>query len=387
MVQFYQNCIAVTAGFENLSYFQPHVQTKIWHDAKTVPLTANTITIDGTFKYEDSNMNWNGKPYHSLDYEMKKRFGTKVYKIALDGGMTCPNRDGTLGTRGCIFCSEGGSGDFAAQMRLQEVSNRRPTDSSSADASSASAIRGSVLAQIEEAANRISSKLGSAPSAYIAYFQSYTNTYAPVSYLRELFTAAIEHPDVKVLSIATRPDCLSDEILDLCAELNHQKPVWLELGLQTIHQKTSVFIRRGYDLECFENALSRIRARGLETIVHVILGLPGEDRSLMLETISYLAKADIQGIKLQLLHVLKGTDLADVYQLTPFPVMEMDEYLDLILDCIALLPERIVIHRITGDGPKNLLIAPLWSANKRLVLNTLTRRFKERGITQGCNIL
>lgn len=302
-------------------------------------------------------MNWNDKPYHSLDYEMKQRFGTKVYKIALDGGMTCPNRDGTLGTRGCIFCSEGGSGDFA-----------------------------SPLSQIDEAAQRIKSKLGSSQAAYIAYFQSYTNTYAPVSYLRRIFTEAITHPDVKVLSIATRPDCLSDEILDLCAELNQIKPVWLELGLQTIHPQTARFIRRGYELDCFEQALAKLRMRGLETIVHVILGLPGEDRQMMLETISYLADSDIQGIKLQLLHVLKGTDLADIYEKTPFPVMEMDEYLDLVLDCIALLPPRIVIHRITGDGPKKLLIAPLWSANKRLVLNTLTRRFKERGITQGCKI-
>lgn len=300
-------------------------------------------------------MNWNDKPYHSLDYEMKKRFGTKVYKIALDGGMTCPNRDGTLGTRGCIFCSEGGSGDFA-----------------------------SPLAQLEEAAARIQKKLGTSQAAYIAYFQAYTNTYAPISYLRELFTAAISHPDVKVLSIATRPDCLSEEVLDLCAELNQRKPVWLELGLQTIHPQTARFIRRGYELDCFEDAVCRLRSRNLETIVHVILGLPDEDRQMMLDTVSYLAKCDIQGIKLQLLHVLKGTDLAEIYEKKPFPVMEMDEYLDLILDCIALIPPEIVIHRITGDGPKNLLIAPLWSANKRLVLNTLTRRFKERGITQGC---
>ncbi|MGN0159060.1 MAG: TIGR01212 family radical SAM protein [Brotaphodocola sp.] len=307
-------------------------------------------------------MQINDKPYHSLDYEMKKRFGTKVYKIALDGGMTCPNRDGTLGTRGCIFCSEGGSGDFAVQKKT------------------------SVLAQIDEAAARISRKLGTSKAAYIAYFQSYTNTYAPVSYLRELFFAAIGHPDVKVLSIATRPDCLSDEVLDLCAELNQIKPVWLELGLQTIHPQTAKFIRRGYDLNCFEDSLFRLRARNLETIVHVILGLPGEDRTMMLDTVSYLSDIGIQGIKLQLLHILKGTDLADFYEKQPFPVMELDEYLDLLLDCIAILPPEIVIHRLTGDGPKNLLIAPMWSANKRLVLNTLTRRLKERGITQGCGI-
>ena len=303
-------------------------------------------------------MDWNGKPYHTLDYEMKKNFGVKVYKIALDGGMTCPNRDGTLGNRGCIFCSAGGSGDFAAP-------HGRP-----------------VTEQIEEAACRIRRKLGTG-GAYIAYFQSYTNTYAPVGYLRKLFTEAISHPDVRVLSVATRPDCLPDEILDLLAELNQVKPVWVELGLQTIHPDTAGLIRRGYELTCFEDTLTRLRQRNLDVIVHVILGLPGEDRRRMLQTTAYLAHQDIQGIKLQLLHVLKGTDLADLYLQGGFPVMSLEAYTDLVIDCIALLPPRMVIHRITGDGPKNLLIAPLWSANKRLVLNTMTRRLKERGVTQG----
>lgn len=303
-------------------------------------------------------MDWNGKPYHSLDFEMKKTFGTKVYKIALDGGMTCPNRDGTLGSRGCIFCSAGGSGDFAAPRGM------------------------AVTDQIEDAARRISHKLGK-NGAYIAYFQSYTNTYAPVSYLQELFTEAIRHPDVRVLSVATRPDCLPDEVLDLLAGLNQIKPVWIELGLQTIHPDTASLIRRGYGLACFEDALSRLRSRGLTVIVHAILGLPGEDRPQMLQTAEYLAHQDIQGIKLQLLHVLKGTDLADLYFRDRFPVMSLEEYTDLVIDCIALLPPRTVIHRLTGDGPKSLLVAPLWSADKRLVLNTMARRLKERGITQG----
>ncbi len=228
--------------------------------------------------------------------------------------------------------------------------------------------------------------MGSAPDAYIAYFQSYTNTYAPLPYLEALFTAAIRHPKIVALSIGTRPDCLPDEVLDLCARVNREKPVWLELGLQTIHEDTAVFIRRGYPLSTFTDALSRLRARRLDTIVHVILGLPGEDREKMLETVRYLAKQDIQGIKLQLLHVLKGTDLATVYEQHPFPVMTMEEYLDLVIDCVSLLPPELVIHRITGDGPKRLLIAPLWSANKRLVLNSLTRRFQERGVTQGCGL-
>lgn len=314
-------------------------------------------------------MDWNGKPYHSLDYEMKRRFGTKVYKIALEGGMTCPNRDGTIGTGGCIFCSAGGSGDFAVPLQ-----------------GAAGMTEESVHRQIDLAISRISRKMGSSPGAYIAYFQSYTNTYAPVSYLRRLFTAAILHPEIRVLSIATRPDCLPEEVLDLLEELNQIKPVWIELGLQTIHPDTARLIRRGYELDCFTDAKNRLRRRGLEVIVHVILGLPGEDRTQMLETVSWLGSNDIQGIKLQLLHILKGTDLALLYEQTPFPVMSMEEYLDLVIDCVSLLPPEIVIHRITGDGPKNLLIAPLWSANKRLVLNTLTRRFQERGITQGCHI-
>lgn len=304
---------------------------------------------------------WLSKPYHSLDYEMKRRFGTKVYKISLDGGMTCPNRDGHLDTRGCIFCSAGGSGDFATPRRQ------------------------SISSQIADAAARIRHKMGDAPEAYIAYFQSYTNTYAPVEYLRELFTDAIRCPEVKVLSIATRPDCLADEVLELCAGLNRIKPVWLELGLQTVHEDTATFIRRGYKLDCFTDALTRLRKHGLEAIVHVILGLPGEDKARMLETVSWLARQDIQGIKLQLLHVLKGTDLGEMYLDSPFPVMSLEEYADLVTDCIALLPPELVVHRITGDGPKDLLIAPLWSANKRLVLNTLTRRFKEREIFQGCS--
>ena len=314
-------------------------------------------------------MDWNGKPYHSLDYEMKRRFGTKVYKIALEGGMTCPNRDGTIGIGGCIFCSAGGSGDFAVPLQ-----------------GAAGMTEESVHRQIDLAISRISRKMGSSPGAYIAYFQSYTNTYAPVSYLRQLFTAAILHPEIRALSIATRPDCLPEEVLDLLEELNQIKPVWIELGLQTIHPDTARLIRRGYELDCFTDAKNRLRRRGLEVIVHVILGLPGEDRTQMLETVSWLGSNDIQGIKLQLLHILKGTDLALLYEQTPFPVMSMEEYLDLVIDCVSLLPPEIVIHRITGDGPKNLLIAPLWSANKRLVLNTLTRRFQERGITQGCHI-
>ncbi len=330
--------------------------------------------------------NINQRPYHSLNDEMKRRFGTKVYKIALDGGMTCPNRDGTLGTRGCIFCSAGGSGDFAVPLVPAKASGMFPSAGSLPDTPPFGSLSpaDSIHRQIDLAASRICRKLGSSPKAYIAYFQSYTNTYAPVPYLRALFSAALSHPDVKILSVATRPDCLSEKILDLCAELNQDKPVWLELGLQTIHEPTARYIRRGYPLSCFEDALKGLRRRNLETIVHVILGLPGESREQMLQTVEYLARQDIQGIKLQLLHILKGTDLASEYRQHPFPVLSMEEYIDLVIDCIALLPPGLTIHRVTGDGPKNLLLAPLWSSNKPKVLNTMARRFRERGITQGC---
>ncbi len=251
-------------------------------------------------------MYWDGRPWHTLDHELKHRFGTKVYKIALNGGMTCPNRDGSLDTRGCIFCSAGGSGDFA--MPLNGLGQ----------------IQAAVHEQIQAGAARICRKLGTSPGAYIAYFQSYTNTYAPVPYLQSLFTAAIRHPQVRALSIATRPDCLPGEILDLLSSLDRIKPVWVELGLQTVHEDTASFIRRGYPLSCFQDALERLRSRGLETIVHVILGLPGESREDMLQTVRYLAGQDIQGIKLQLLHILKGTDLADLYTRQPFPLLTME---------------------------------------------------------------
>ena len=315
-------------------------------------------------------MDWNQKPYHSLDYELKRRFGRKIYKLSLDGGMTCPNRDGTLGNRGCIFCSSGGSGDFAAQACPD------------------------VWEQIEAAKARVRRKMPPESSAmappspsYIAYFQSYTGTYAPLPRLRSLFERAVSHPDVALLSVATRPDCLPDETVSLLAGLNRRKPVWVELGLQTVHEDTARFIRRGYGFPVFEDACRRLKAAGITVVVHVILGLPGEDRERMLETITRMAEFSraglIDGIKLQLLHVLKGTDLADYYQNHPFPIFSMEEYIDFVIDCAELLPPELVIHRLTGDGPKSLLIAPSWSGNKRLVLNTLARRFKERNTWQG----
>lgn len=314
---------------------------------------------------------WSGKPYHSLDHYLKTTFGTKVYKLALDGGMTCPNRDGTIGTGGCIFCSEGGSGDFAAKRT------------------------GSIREQVDAAKARVAGKMnrkssngadsgsGGSDGPYIAYFQSYTNTYAPLPYLETLFTEAVSLPEICALSIGTRPDCLPDETIELLARLNREKPVWVELGLQTIHEKTAGFIRRGYPLSVFEDAYRRLKDAGLTVIVHVILGLPGESRDEILDTIRYLADKQIDGIKLQLLHVLKGTDLDEIYLAGGFRTMELEEYLELVGDCLKLLPPEIVIHRLSGDGPKSILTAPLWSGNKRLVLNSMAKYLKENGIYQG----
>ena len=306
-------------------------------------------------------MVWGDKPYHSLDYELKRQFGQKIYKVSLDGGMSCPNRDGTVGTGGCTFCSQGGSGEFA-------VGRTGYPD---------------VWEQIEQAKTRVHRKI-SGEGKYIAYFQSYTNTYAPVDYLRTLFERAITHPDIVALSVGTRPDCLGDEVVALLKELNRQKPVWVELGLQTIHEKTAERIHRGYRLEVFEDAYRRLKEAGLTVVVHVILGLPGETKEEMLETVDYLGKILVDGIKLQLLHILKGSQMATEYEKNPFSLMELEEYLDLILTCVARLPQSVVIHRLSGDGAKALLIGPAWSANKKLVLNRMMQKFRENGIFQGC---
>ena len=300
---------------------------------------------------------WGEKRYHSLDYYLRQTYQTKMYKISLDGGMTCPNRDGALGHRGCIFCSAGGSGDFAADRSL------------------------SITEQIEQGKSQASSKYSG--NSYIAYFQAYTNTYAPVPYLQKIFTEAVRHPDIRILDIATRPDCLGEDILGLLAELNRQKPVWVELGLQTIHPQSADFIRRGYELPVFEQAVRGLRAANIPVIVHTILGLPGEDTEQMLATVRYLNTQDIQGVKLQLLHILKGTGLADYYQSSPFPLPDMEEYFEIIGKCLCILRPDIVIHRLTGDGPKPLLIAPLWTGNKRRVLNRLQAYLKAHDIWQG----
>lgn len=304
-----------------------------------------------------SPVRWGEKRYFSLDYFLRRRFGEKVYRIALNGGMTCPNRDGHLGTGGCIFCSADGSGDFAGEPSL------------------------TISRQLAEGKRQLLEKRS--VHSYIAYFQAFTNTYAPVSYLESLFTEAISDPEVKVLSIATRPDCLDEDIVSLLARLNQIKPVWIELGLQTIHPETVRFIRRGYITEVFDEAVQVLRAAGIEVIVHVILFLPGETEEMMLETIDHLNRCDIQGIKLQLLHVLKGTDLADIYSRKPFYVPDEAAYIRVLGKCISILRPDIVIHRLTGDGPKDLLVAPLWTSAKRTVLNHIHQYLKEKDIWQG----
>ncbi len=280
------------------------------------------------------------------DY-LRETFGCKVYKIALNGGFTCPNRDGSIGTGGCIFCSEGGSGEFAEDPSL------------------------SITEQVDRGRSRVAGKIKD--GRYIAYFQAYTGTYAPLERLRRLYTEAISHPDVAALSIATRPDCLPGEVLDLLAELNHIKPVWVELGLQTIHEDTTRYIRRGYGLEVYDEAVRNLRNRAIEVITHVIIGLPGESREDILDTVRYVCASGATGIKLQLLHVLKGTDLEKEYSAGRVKVLTEDEYIDILKGCVSLIPDDVVIHRLTGDGDKKILIAPLWSGDKKHVINRIRR--------------
>ena len=278
------------------------------------------------------------------DY-LRRTFGCKVYKIALSGGFTCPNRDGSIGTEGCIFCSEGGSGEFAAAPYL------------------------SVTEQIEQGKKLVSDK--EKDGKYIAYFQAYTGTYAPIDRLKSLYTEAIDHPDVVALSIATRPDCLPEEVLHLLSEMNHIKPLWAELGLQTIHERTASYIRRGYDLNVYDNAVTRLRKNGIEVITHMIIGLPGESIEDILDTVRYICDSGATGIKLQLLHILKGTDLEKEYKAGRVKVLSEDAYIDILKQCVKLIPENVVIHRLTGDGDKRILVAPLWSGNKKHVWNRI----------------
>ena len=305
---------------------------------------------------------WDERPYHSLDWELKRLYGKKLYKLSLNGGMSCPNRDGSKGTGGCIFCSGGGSGEFASGAAL------------------------SVKEQLAAAKELVKKKLPRrAPGGYIAYFQAYTNTYGPLPLLERLFTEAMDDDEVEILSVATRPDCLPDEVVKLLSRLNRRKPVWVELGLQTIHEKTAGWIRRGYPLSCFDGAARRLEEAGIPLTAHVILGLPGEGRKELLETIDHLNRLRIWGVKLQLLHILSGTGLEEPFRAGKVRALSFEEYEELLFSAIARLRPETVIHRITGDGPKKLLLAPLWSGNKREVLNRLSRDMKAAGLLQGMN--
>lgn len=313
--------------------------------------------------------------YYSLNAYLRHTFGTKVYKISLDAGCSCPNRDGLIDTRGCIFCSASGSGDFAEHLQMQEILHKC-RDKQTLCAADIQMLHQAVHTQLEAGKKRVKQK--NKDGKYIAYFQAYTNTYAPVSYLKEIFNAAMEADDIVALSIATRPDCLDVEVLSLLEELRTRKPVWVELGLQTIHEDTAKDIRRGYALPVYDEAVRQLRKRGIEVITHVILGLPGETKEMMKETVAYVGSSGVQGIKLQLLHVLKGTDLEQEYLAGHCPVFTMEEYVELVADCLERLPKDMVIHRLTGDGDKKQLVAPLWSADKKRVWNALQREIAKR---------
>ncbi len=288
--------------------------------------------------------------YTTLNNYLKERFGEKVYKIALNGGFTCPNRDGKIDTRGCIFCSKGGSGDFAESPDL------------------------TITEQIDNGKKRLEKKIKN--GKYIAYFQAFTNTYAPVEKLKAIYIEAIIHPDIVALSIGTRPDCLGDDVLALLDELNKIKPIFVELGLQTINKDTARYIRRGYTLEVYDKAVADLHKIGINVVTHIILGLPGESKDDMLKSVEYACKVT-DGIKLQLLHILKDTDLAKDYEQGKFEVLTLEQYTEIIKECVQIIPENVVIHRLTGDGAKKDLIAPLWSADKKTVLNTINRALKD----------
>jgi len=293
--------------------------------------------------------------YRSLNSHLREQFGEKVYKIALDSGFTCPTRDGTKDTRGCIFCA-GGSGDFSIP------------------------VQDNVAEAIEMAKSVVA---GKGAGKYIAYFQSFTGTYAPIDRLRKLYSETIRHPDIVALSIGTRPDCLSKEVIGLLSELNTIKPVWVELGLQTIHTETAEYIRRGYPLDVFDDAVKRLWVKNLTVIVHMIIGLPGETPEMIRQTAEYIGRSGAQGIKFHLLHVLEGIDLAEDYRAGKFETLSLEEYIRILESCIESIPPEMVVHRLTGDGAKRSLIAPLWSGDKKRVLNEINLAFDRDNIVQG----
>ncbi|MBV1816677.1 TIGR01212 family radical SAM protein [Clostridium cochlearium] len=302
-------------------------------------------------------MNWGDKRYYTLNYFLRKKFGEKVFKISLDAGFSCPNRDGTISSGGCVFCSKRGSGDFAGDRNF------------------------SIPSQFEEIKLMMKKKWKG--DKYIAYFQAYTNTYAPVKILREKYEEALRQKGVVGLAIATRPDCLDEEILNLLSEINKKTYLWVELGLQTANDNIAKIINRGYELSVFEKALKELRSRDIDVVVHSILGLPGETKEDMLNTIEYLSHKDIQGIKIHLLHLMKETPLVNMYKKGELKFLTQEEYIDIVCESIAIIRSNIVIHRLTGDAPRNLLIGPKWSLKKWEVLNFIDRELINRNIYQG----
>jgi len=306
---------------------------------------------------EMSGRRWGTKRYHTFNEHLRQVFGEKVFKVPLDAGFSCPNRDGTLGYGGCVYCSERGSGDFAGEATL------------------------SIGDQFAQVKKRMTKKWPRAK--YLAYFQPYTNTYAPLERLREVYQEALNQEGVVGLAIATRPDCLPDDVLDYLGELNRRTYLWVELGLQTIHEKTLAWIRRGHDYQAFLDGLKRLREREIRVCAHIILGLPGETRQDMLTTAATVAGLPLQGVKIHLLHVLKGTGLARQYAATPFPLLSQKEYVELVADILEILPAEIIVQRLTGDGPPDDLIAPLWSRKKWEVLNAIDEELARRDSWQG----
>lgn len=296
--------------------------------------------------------------YNTLTEYLEKRFNRKIFKVALNGNFTCPNRDGKISTKGCIFCSPSGSGDFAGN-RFDSLSK-----------------------QFDDVSTMIHKKWPNA--GYIAYFQANTNTYKPLNELKQLFEEAITlNENIVAISIATRPDCLSDEIIEYLSDLNKRIPVWIELGLQTINEETAVLINRGYTLDVFDDAVIKLRKHNIETIVHIINGLPHETETDMLDTVQYLNKFDIQGIKIHSLFILKGTPLEEYFYETNFKVLSLEEYVTITSKQIALLKNNVIIHRINGDAPKDLLIEPVWSLKKLVVMNEIDKYLKLNNLYQG----
>lgn len=300
---------------------------------------------------------WNGKRYHSLNYFLRNKFGEKIYKISLDGGFTCPNRDGKAGTGGCTFCSARGSGDYAGSRIL------------------------SITEQFEDRKKMMEKKWKD--GKYIAYFQAYTNTYAPVEVLKAKYEEALNQDNVVALSIATRPDCIDDEVLDLLEEMNKKTYLWVELGLQTINDESARNFNRGYDFKVFDETLKKLLDRRIEVVIHTIFGLPGETKEDMLKTVDYVAHSGAQGVKFHLLHLMKDTKMVDQYENGQLQLLSQEDYIDLVCKAIAMIPSEMVVHRLTGDAPRASLIGPMWSLKKWEVLNTIDKTLVDNDMWQG----